>query len=144
MSCYGFFLALLCQVILALVGFRVANNTLNYQTRDEGAEQVSICRREGIGTCRNVTGPARHAKFPAPTKPRLLRAFALASAPATVATVSTRDRAALASNRRQYPGAARSILLGDGLRRSEALHTKPGQLDLLLGCLGSKNSAGRG
>ncbi len=34
--------------------------------------------------------------------------------------------------------AARGIPLGDGLRLSDVLHTDPGQLDLLLGCLGSR------
>jgi len=34
--------------------------------------------------------------------------------------------------------AARGISLGDGLRLSDVLHTDPGQLDLLLGCLGSR------
>jgi len=34
--------------------------------------------------------------------------------------------------------AARGIPLGDGLHLSDVLHTEPGQLDLLLGCLGSR------
>jgi len=34
--------------------------------------------------------------------------------------------------------AARGIPLGDGLRLSDVLHTDPGQLDLLLGCLRSR------
>jgi len=34
--------------------------------------------------------------------------------------------------------AARGILLGDGLQLSDVLHTEPGQLDLLFGCLGSR------
>jgi len=34
--------------------------------------------------------------------------------------------------------AARGIPLSDGLQLSEVLHTDPGQLDLLLGCLGSR------
>jgi len=34
--------------------------------------------------------------------------------------------------------AARGIPLGDGLRLSKVLHTDPGQLEILLGCLGSR------
>ena len=34
--------------------------------------------------------------------------------------------------------AARGILLGDGLPLSDVLHTDPGQLDLLLGCISSR------